>query len=115
MKCIIKLYSKETNKHTNTLMLCGTGTGNFDNHDTYQWVSYPCGTIYPEIFKSKEEALNFFDDNPNVYYEVMRGCQATLIKENGDYTTAAAPVDLKRLFGNKDNLWKRGEKQNGRP
>jgi hypothetical protein len=112
MKCIIKLYSKATNKHTNTLMLCGTGTGNFDNHDTYQWVSYPWGTIYPEIFKSKEEALKFFDDKPNVYYEAMRGCQMTLIKENGDYTTATALVSLNNIFENRDNLWKRGEKQN---
>ena len=51
MKCVIKTYSKETNLHTNTFMLCGTGAGNFDNHDTYQWVSYPWGTIYPEVQK----------------------------------------------------------------
>lgn len=91
MKCVIKLYSKETNKHTNTMMLCGTGSGNFDNHDTYQWVSYPWGTIYPEIFKSKEEALEFWDNKERVYYEEMRGCMMTLVKENGDYTTANQP------------------------
>jgi hypothetical protein len=94
MKCIIKLYSKETHKHTNTFMLCGTGVRRFDDHDTYQWVSYPWGTIYPDIFKSKEEALEFFDCNPNVYYEIMRGCQMTLIKENGDYTTATQPISV---------------------
>lgn len=91
MKCIIKLYSKETNKHTNTMMLCGTGSGNFDNHDTYQWVSYPWGTIYPEVFKTKEEALEFWNSKERIYYEEMRGCMMTLIKENGDYTTANQP------------------------
>ena len=91
MKCVIKIYSKETNKHTNTMMLCGTGSGNFDNHDTYRWVSYPWGTIYPEIFKTKEEALEFFDNKEKVYYEEMRGCMMTLVKENGDYTTASQP------------------------
>lgn len=89
MKCIIKLYSKETNKHTNTLMLCGTGTGNFDNHDTYQWVSYPWGTIYPEIFKSREEALKFFDNKTEVYYEIMKGCHMILITKDGNYVTAS--------------------------
>ena len=91
MKCIIKLYSKETNKHTNTMMLCGTGSGNFDSHDTYQWVSYPWGTIYPEVFKTKEEALEFWNSKERIYYEEMRGCMMTLIKENGDYTTANQP------------------------
>ena len=91
MKCVIKLYSKETNKHTNTMMLCGTGSGNFDNHDTYQWVSYPWGTIYPEVFKTKEEALEFWNSKERIYYEEMRGCIMTLIKENGDYTTANQP------------------------
>lgn len=91
MKCVIKTYSKETNLHANTFMLCGTGAGNFDNHDTYQWVSYPWGTIYPEVFKTKEEALEFWDNNEHLYYEEMRGCMMTLIKENGDYTTANQP------------------------
>lgn len=92
MKCIIKLYSKETHKHTNTMMLCGTGVSKFNDHDTYQWISYPYGTIYPEIFKTKEEALKCFDDNEHIYYEEMRGCIMTLVKENGDYTTATAPL-----------------------
>lgn len=91
MKCVIKLYSKETNKHINTMMLCGTGSGNFDSHDTYQWVSYPWGTIYPEVFKTKEEALEFWNSKYRIYYEEMRGCMMTLIKENGDYTTANQP------------------------
>ena len=102
MKCIIKLYSKETNQHTNTMMLCGTGSGRFDNHDTYQWVSYPYGTIYPEIFKTKEEALKYFDNQEKVYYEIIRGCIMTLIKENGEYTTATAPIDLKKFASNKE-------------
>ncbi len=88
MKSVIRLYAKETNKHTNTMMLCGTGSGNFDAHDTYQWVSYPWGTIYPEVFKSKEEALKFFDDNEHVYYEEMKGCIFTLIDKDGNYKAA---------------------------
>ena len=88
MKSVIKLYSKETNKHTNTMMLCGTGSGNFDAHDTYQWVSYPWGTIYPEVFKTKEEALKFFDDNEYVYYEEMKGCIFTLVDKDGNYKAA---------------------------
>ena len=106
MKSIIKLYSKKTNKHTNTMMLCGTGSGRFDDHDTYQWVSYPWGTIYPEIFKTKEEALGFFDDNDKVYYEEMRGCMMTLVKENGDYTTANQPYPsvLKKDLNIKDRF-----------
>lgn len=95
MKCIIKVYSKKTQKHTNTMMLCGTGTGHFDNHDVYQWVSFPYGTIYPEQFKTKEEALKFFDDNPHVYYEVMRGCNVFLVKENGDYTSAYPQINMR--------------------
>lgn len=99
MKCIIKLYSKETNKHTNTMMLCGAGAGNFDNHDTYQWVSYPWGTIYPEIFKTKEEALKFFDDKERVYYEEMYGCFMTLVDKDGHYVSANQSLrDLKSDF-----------------
>ena len=82
MKSIIKLYSKKTNKHINTMMLCGTGSGRFDDHDIYQWVSYPWGTIYPENFKTKEEALNFFDTNEHVYYEEMKNCIFTLVAKD---------------------------------
>jgi hypothetical protein len=92
MKCVIKTYSKETNLHSNTFMLCGSG-GTFGSHDTYQWVSYPFGTIYPEVFKTKEEALEFWNNEEHSYYEEMRGCTMTLIKENGDYTTADQPLD----------------------
>ena len=95
MKCVIKLYSKETGKHTNTMMLCGTGSGNFDNHNVYQWVSYPWGTIYPQTFKSKEEALKFFDDDTHVYYEVMRGCMLLLVNQDGVYVTSNTPIDIK--------------------
>ena len=85
MKCIVKIYSKKSNRHTNTFMLCGTGVGKFDNLDTYQWVCYPWGTIYPEIFKNKEEALKYLDNNEYIYYEEMMGCQMTLIKDNGEW------------------------------
>ena len=88
MKCIIRLYSKETNKHVNTMMLCGTGSGKFDSHDTYQWVSYPWGTIYPDVFKSKDEALKFYDNHEHLYYEEMKGCIFTLIDKNGSYKAA---------------------------
>ena len=88
MKSIIKLYSKKTNKHTNTMMLCGTGSGRFDDHDIYQWVSYPWGTIYPENFKTKEEALEFFDNNEHVYYEEMKNCIFTLVDKDGNYQAA---------------------------
>ena len=88
MKSVIKLYAKDTNKHTNTMMLCGTGAGKFDSHDTYQWVSYPWGTIYPEVFKTKEEALEFWNNNERVYYEEMRGCIFTLVDKDGNYTAA---------------------------
>lgn len=88
MKSIIKLYSKKTNKHTNTMMLCGTGSGRFDDHDIYQWVSYPWGTIYPENFKTKEEALEFFDNNEHVYYEEMKNCIFTLVDKDGNYKAA---------------------------
>lgn len=88
MKSIIKLYSKKTNKHINTMMLCGTGSGRFDDHDIYQWVSYPWGTIYPENFKTKEEALEFLDNNEHVYYEEMKNCIFTLVDKDGNYKAA---------------------------
>lgn len=88
MKSIIKLYSKKTNKHINTMMLCGIGSGRFDDHDIYQWVSYPWGTIYPENFKTKEEALEFFDNNEHVYYEEMKNCIFTLVDKDGNYKAA---------------------------
>lgn len=88
MKSIIKLYSKKTNKHINTMMLCGTGSGRFDDHDIYQWVSYPWGTIYPENFKTKEEALEFFYNNEHVYYEEMKNCIFTLVDKDGNYKAA---------------------------
>ena len=88
MKSIIKLYSKKTNKHINTMMLCGTASGRFDDHDIYQWVSYPWGTIYPENFKTKEEALEFFDNNEHVYYEEMKNCIFTLVDKDGNYKAA---------------------------
>lgn len=92
MKCIVKIYSKNNGKHVNTFMLCGTGSRKWDNHESYQWVSFPYGTIYPEIFNTKEEALKWLDNNPHIYYEKMRNCIMTLIKENGDYTAGAAPI-----------------------
>ena len=49
MKRIVKIFSAESGKHVNTFMLCGSGSGHFDGHDIYQWVSYPYGTIYPEV------------------------------------------------------------------
>lgn len=90
MRSIIKIYSKKDNKHTNTMMLCGTGTGNWDAHDTYQWVSYPWGTIYPEVFQSKEEALKFFDNNEHVYYEEMKNCSMEVLDKDGNWTNAWA-------------------------
>lgn len=92
MKRIVKILSAESGEHVNTFMLCGGGSGHFDGHDTYQWVSYPYGTIYPEVFKDTDEALAFLENKKEITYEVMRGCQLTLIKENGDYTTALPPV-----------------------
>ncbi len=92
MKRIVKIFSTESGKHVNTFMLCGSGSGHFDGHDTYQWVSYPYGTIYPEVFKDTDEALVFLDNKKGITYEVMGGCQLTLIKENGDYTTASPLV-----------------------
>ena len=92
MKRIVKIFSAESGKHENTFMLCGSGSGHFDGHDIYQWVSYPYGTIYPEVFKDADEALAFLDNKKGITYEVMGGCQLTLIKENGDYTTALSLV-----------------------
>lgn len=89
MKCIIRLYSKETDKHVNTMMLCGSGSGKFDSHDIYQWVSWPWGTIYPETFKTKDEALKFYDDKDHLYYEEMKGCIFTLIDKDGNYKSAS--------------------------
>ena len=90
MKRIVKIFSAKSGKHLNTFMLCGSGSasGHFDKHDTYQWVSYPYGTIYPEVFKDVDEAITFLDNKKEITYEVMSGCQLTLVKANGDYTTA---------------------------
>ena len=91
MKRIVKIFSAKSGKHVNTFMLCGSGSGHFDRHDTYQWVSYPYGTIYPEVFKDIDEAFAFLDNEKELTYEVMSGCQLTLIKGNGDHT-AATPL-----------------------
>ena len=48
--------------------------------------------IHTELFIRKFEALAFLDNKKEITYEVMGGCQLTLIKENGDYTTASPLV-----------------------
>lgn len=78
MKKVVKIFSVESGKHVNTFMLCGSGSGHFDSHITYQWVSYPFGTIYPEVFPNADEAIDFLKNNKNIRYEEMKSCKLIL-------------------------------------